>query len=50
MNAEVGSVVQVGFKKVTVKEHLGLLTRVDYERQNRWCIVERNELDVYNWF
>ena len=40
----------VGFKSARVMEHLGLMTKVESDRQNKWAIIEKNEIDVYSWF
>lgn len=35
-------------KRFKVKEHLGLLKRVEIDGQEKWGILEKNELDLYS--
>ena len=44
-----GKEAMVGFKSAKVMEHLGLMTKVESEKQNKWAIIEKNEIDVYSW-
>lgn len=39
---EVGKEATVGFKSVTIVEHLGLITKVEHEKQSKWGVVEKN--------
>ena len=47
--AEEGKEVVVGFKNYKVLEHVGVLTKVEAEKQNKWAIVDKNEIDLYSW-
>lgn len=46
---EIGKEAIVGFKSAKVMDHLGLMTKVEYDKQNKWAIIEKNEIDVYSW-
>ncbi len=35
-------------KRFKVKEHLGLLKRVEIDGQEKWGILEKSELDLYS--